>query len=251
MPKQNRQSTRDRQSERKDKASYSSKVAFQPTNDWKLDWFTPTKKQMDIVDAMHEYDLTLVQAPSGCGKSSVAIWKALNDLKQGHYRKILFLKNPTEVGDDMIGYLKGEATDKLKVHFAEMKRIFLQFISRGKLEADESKGTIEFSIPNFQLGSTHENTLIIIDEAQTMSPSTLKLLIERTGEGSRVVVLGDYKQRYSIKKREDGFTDLIEKVTEVIDGERVSIEDLIEYVELSTDENQRSALSKRITELYA
>ncbi|MBS3974733.1 MAG: hypothetical protein KGZ89_07710, partial [Actinobacteria bacterium] len=59
-------------------------------------------------------------------------------------------------------------------------------------------------------------------------------------------------QRYSVKKRDDGFSDLISKVTEQAeDGFVESTQELIHYVKLTTDENQRSELSKLITELYA
>lgn len=247
MPKQNRQSRLDRQD--KKQSSYQEKVPV--NNDWKLDWFVPTEAQEEIIYGMNNHDLTIVDAPSGCGKTSVAVWKALNDLKQGHYRKIVFVKNPTEAGDDMIGYLKGEVQDKLAAHFMEMKRLFLNFVSAGKLDSDEGK-KIEFTVPNFLLGSSLTDSLIIVDEGQTFSPNTMKLVLERAGENSRVVVCGDSRQRYSVKFREDGFSDLISKVTESTeDGEVESNQELVHYVKLTTDENQRSELSKLITELYA
>lgn len=248
MPKQNRRDRIDRKAA-KVHSAYQEKAVI--NNDWKLDWFIPSEAQEEIVYGMDRHDLTIVDGPSGTGKTSTAVWKALMDLKQGHYRKIVFIKNPTEAGDDMIGYLKGEVQDKLAVHFSEMKRIFLNFVSKGKLESDE--GTrLEFTIPNYLLGTTFDDSIIIVDEGQTFSPNTMKLVLERAGEGSRVVVCGDSRQRYSVKKRDDGFSDLISKVTvQSEDGFIESNHELIHYVKLTTDENQRSELSKLITELYA
>lgn len=251
MGKSNRQRVQDNKAT-KPSSKYAEKVVqFQASNDWKLDWFVPTEKQQEIITSMQEYPMTIVKGPSGTGKTSTVLNKSLRWLKDGTFKRIVFIKNPTEAGDDQIGYLKGEQEDKLKAHFNETRRIFLSFISKGKLECDESAGKIEFTIPNFLLGATIDDAIIIIDEAQTMSPNTLKLLMERTGLNSIVVVMGDPRQTYSVKKREDGFSDLISKVTEQDEEGVYSIEPLMGYVELSTDENKRSEISKRITELYA
>lgn len=249
MGKINRQQVQDNKARKK---SYADKVVYMPNNDLKLDWFNPEGDQNLIIESMQNNLLTCVDGPSGTGKTSTVVWKALQWVKDGTFQRIFFIKNPTEAGDDQIGYLKGEAEDKLKAHFHETRRIFLNFLSKGKLETDESSGKIEMTIPNFLLGATLDNAIIIIDEGQTMSPDTIKLLVERCGSNSIVVVLGDSRQRYSVKKREDGFADLISKITaEDEEGKRVSTESIMGYVKLTTEDNKRSELSKRITELYA
>lgn len=217
---------------------------------YNLGWFKPVLSQPLIVQAMEERDLVLCDAPSGCGKSSTIIWKALQELQSGYYESIILIKNPTEAGDDLLGYLPGEAESKLELHFTSMKGIFHDFMSPGKLESDIKNKKIILSIPNFVLGATFYNSLIIIEEAQTMSPNTIKLLTERCGEGSRVVIAGDSKQRYSVKKREDGFRDLINRVTGDYHGQRESKYDNVGYIRMETNNNMRSSLSRFITEIY-
>ena len=78
---------------------------------YNLSWFKPSGRQQDIVDAIDQYDWVGVQAPSGCGKTTTVVWKALNLLGKG-YRKIVFVKNPTEAGDDQIGFLTGNEGSK-------------------------------------------------------------------------------------------------------------------------------------------
>jgi len=252
MGKSNRQRVQDNKAVKAGSKYQEKVVQFQASNDWKLDWFIPEGNQPLIVESMRKNPLTIVKGPSGTGKTSTVLNEALKYLKDGEFSRIVFVKNPTEAGDDQIGYLKGEQEDKLKAHFHETRRIFLSFLSKGKLECDEAKGKIEFAIPNFLLGATIDNAVLILDETQTMSPGTLKLLMERAGMNTIVIVMGDSRQAYSVKKREDGFADLISKVTERnSDGELESTEELMGFVELTTDDNKRSALSKRITELYA
>ena len=79
------------------------------SQDFDLDWFKPTDTQKDIIMSMCCNDLTAVQGSSGTGKSTTVIWQALQDMKRGMYKKVLFIKTPSEQGDDQIGYLSGDA----------------------------------------------------------------------------------------------------------------------------------------------
>ena len=220
------------------------------TEKYNLNWFKPVGRQQDIVDAIDQYDWVGVKAPSGCGKTTTVVWKALNLLGKG-YRKIVFVKNPTEAGDDQIGYLTGNESSKLEPHFDSMRGVFLDFMNKEKLESDEKNGNIQFKIPNFLLGATLSDAIVILDECQTYSPNTLKLLMERVDDSCKLIVLGDHNQRYSVKKREDGFTDLLNRITDVDSQGRYSTEPLFKYVEMTTNENKRGAISKRVTEIYS
>ena len=217
---------------------------------FELSWFSPVGEQQKIVDSMDCHDLTIVDSPSGTGKSSTVLWKALSDYQRGVFDKIYLIKNPTEAGDDQIGFLPSSAEDKISVHMEAMKSIFYQFVSKEKLENDIKTGNIILTIPNFLLGTTIDSSVIILEEAQTMSPNTVKLISERAGHGSIVVVVGDSKQRYSVKKREDGLNDLISRVTTEVDGVKVSKYDNTGYIKMTSDNNMRSSLSKFITEIY-
>lgn len=267
MRKKNRKNKQDRHEERLQRgneqlAADNRKKQFD--NDWKLDWFTPLGKQQDIVDAIlskDEYDeegnqtsfekvFCTIQGSSGVGKTTTALHSALSLLKTGEYRQLIFAKNPTEVGDDKIGFLSGSETDKLQAHYDTTKRIFHEFMSPQKLENDLGSGKIRLTIPNFLLGATFDYSIVIMDECQTMSPSTMKLLLERCGVGTKYIIMGDSKQNYSISKRKDGFRDFVEQVTKEYQGERESISELVSYTRLTSDENQRSEGSKFITKLY-
>lgn len=252
MAKVNKRVTRSAKQENGESRVIDKKYAFTQNNDWKLDQFHPTKAQKKIVESLYQNPLTIVQAPSGCGKSSVVLHTALKEYRLGNYSKIILVKNPTEAGDDMLGYLKGDMNDKLAAHMHSMKGIFLQFMSANKLENDISSGNIVLTIPNYLLGSTIDNAFILIEEAQTMSPQTLKLIMERAGANTTVAVVGDKRQTYSIKKREDGLSDLVNRVTYInYDLRMVRPNMPIGYVELDSSENQRSELSRFVVDLYA
>lgn len=230
-------------------AIFSEQAAASLDSD--LSWFKPTEAQKEITLSMCCNELTAVQGSSGTGKSTTAIWQALQDLKRGMYDKILFIKTPNESGSDTIGYLSGDADQKLEVHFDAMRSIFHTFMKKEKLKFEEKRGRIEFTIPNFIQGRTFDRTLMIIDEMQSINRDTSKLLLERAGIDTRIVVLGDKNQRYSAKKRDDGFTDFVSRITvEDEDGELQSKEPTMGYIKLTAKDNMRSELSKRVVELY-
>lgn len=232
----------------------STYVAKNSNEKYRLGDFKPRGKQQLLVNEIDRYQGVVVQGSSGVGKTSCVVWKGLS-LLGTKYKHIVFIKNPTEAGDDQIGFLTGDAESKLQAHFDSMRGVFLNFMSKEKLASDEKNGNIKFSIPNFMLGCTISSSYVILDESQTYSPSTMKLLLERIDDTCCVCILGDKQQTYSVKKRKDGFTDFIHKITdvEVVDGKEVrySVEPLFTYIELTSSENQRGELSKRITELYS
>lgn len=219
-------------------------------NDWKLDWFTPKGRQVDILSAIEENTFTIIDGPSGSGKTSCALYKALCEMKDRQFRQLIFVKNPTECGDDKIGYLTGSEQDKLQAHYETTKRIFHNFVSKEKLENDIRQDRIRLTIPNFLLGATFDNAIVIIDEAQVMSIGTMKLLLERIGKNSKYIILGDAAQRYAQSKRNDGFSDFIKRVTHENYGVRFSSYPSIEYIKLTIDENMRSEGSKLINKIY-
>jgi predicted ribonuclease YlaK len=53
---------------------------------------------------------------------------------------------------------------------------------------------VEMSFSGFMRGRSFTNTLILIDEAQNFLPYELKTILERAGEGCKVIVMGDPAQ---------------------------------------------------------
>lgn len=213
-------------------------------------WFKPTEAQSAINESLATNHLSLIQGSSGVGKSTCVIAYALKKLGAGEFRQIVFLKSPTESSDDAIGFLPNSANEKIGVHLEATRSIFREFMSKAKLELEEKRGKIILTIPNFVQGITWTDTFLIVDEAQQISPPILKLILERCGEGTVCAVMGDKAQCYAYKKRANGFTDLVEKITTVVEDKRVSKEELIGYVELKPKDNMRSDLSRRIVEIY-
>ena len=162
--------------------------------------FHPSKWQKECLDVINEHKITFVDSSAGVGKTSVALFYACQQYLADVNKKIVFVRTPAEVGKDRIGFLPGAATtgmeDKLGPHFESTKALLVDFIGKGKMEADEGK-RIFFTIPNFALGKTFTDTVYILDECQLLEPLILKLLLERIGMGTQCIVLGSSGQMYA------------------------------------------------------
>jgi phosphate starvation-inducible PhoH-like protein len=76
-------------------------------------------------------------------------------------------------------------------------------------------GTIEILPIKFALGATLDNSIIIVDEAQQISKDNLRTLITRIGQGSKMIFLGDVKQKSVNKREKSALEILIEHFGEV------------------------------------
>lgn len=63
-----------------------------------------------------------------------------------------------------------------------------------KLEELMNFGVIEIAPLTFIRGRSIPNQFIIIDEAQQVTKEEMKTILTRAGEGSKVVLTGDYNQ---------------------------------------------------------
>jgi phosphate starvation-inducible PhoH-like protein len=57
-----------------------------------------------------------------------------------------------------------------------------------------TEGVIETSPLAYMRGRTFKNAVIIADEMQNATPSQMKMLLTRLGQGSKMIVTGDLQQ---------------------------------------------------------
>ncbi len=148
--------------------------------------------------------------------------------KVGFFDKIILLK-PTEIFGGKrrdVGALPGDLYQKLKPHLGSYIDAhkesclsecmpFEELLLHPKFENDfggprskefkdikiknlahlpANSEVIEMTYSGHVRGRSFRNTLILIDEAQNFTPYELKTIIERTGEGCKVIVMGDPAQ---------------------------------------------------------
>lgn len=246
MSKQPRRMTR------KDKATNvaptNAKFAQENTNKL-MQTFSPTPAQKTLINKIRQNTLCFVDSEAGVGKTSATLHYFCQEYLANPHKQIVIVRTPVEIGGDKIGYLPNSLEAKLEIHFASAKQILEQFLGKGRVEAD--MGTrIHFKIPNYMLGSTMEDCLILIDEAQQLQPMILKLLLERTGKDSKVVIAGCSNQLYSTGKDRNALSDAIKRFFKVEDGELVPRFDDVGIHKFEINDVMRSEIVKTVIRAY-
>jgi phosphate starvation-inducible PhoH-like protein len=72
--------------------------------------------------------------------------------------------------------------------------VFQEYYHTRQIAEMLEEGIIEISPLAYMRGRTFKNAFIVADEMQNATPSQMKMLLTRLGEGSRMVVTGDLNQ---------------------------------------------------------
>ena len=177
----------------------------------KLNTFQPTPKQWELIDKISENTATFISAPAATGKTATTLWYFCKQYLRDPSLEIIVTRTPAEAGKDKIGALPNSLHEKCEPHFASTKKLLEQFLGKEKVNADIGK-RIHFTIPNFTLGATFDNKLWLIDEAQLLQPIIMKLLLERIGKNTKVVVSGSASQIYTGDKDRNGMMDAMKRL---------------------------------------
>ncbi|MDG4813344.1 PhoH family protein [Hydrogenovibrio sp. 3SP14C1] len=147
-------------------------------------------------------DFVSLLGTAGTGKTLLALAAALEQtLDEGIYNEIIMTRATIPIGDD-IGFLPGTEEEKMTPWMgALMDNLEVLTHSDGHITDWEKESTqellnkrIKIKSLNFMRGRTFQNKFIIIDESQNLTPKQMKTLITRSGEGTKIVCLGNIGQ---------------------------------------------------------
>lgn len=158
------------------------------------------KEQSCFVDSMLRPSIQAVTCTglSGTGKTLMAIASAFELLQSqtNPIEQIVLCKPFYRVGNsDAVGTLPGEVADKIGPYIEHFKPLIK------KMGYDDAyagvmikRGVIRFEPIEFMRGKTYENAFIVVDEAQSLTWTEIYTILSRTGQGSKIVFLGDLNQ---------------------------------------------------------
>ena len=144
-------------------------------------------------------DLAVLTGSAGSGKTLIALACALEMvIEQRRYNKIIVTRSTPPVAEE-IGFLPGDEEEKMTPWLSAISDNL-----EAMHEQDEKpqssvkyaieKGNIQFKSLNFIRGRSIQNAIVLIDEAQNLTPSQLKTILTRSGKGTKMVCLGNLAQ---------------------------------------------------------
>jgi PhoH-like ATPase len=148
-----------------------------------------------------EIDFVTILGPAGTGKTLLTLAAGLTQtLEQNRYNEIIMTRVTIPLGED-IGFLPGTEEEKMEPWMGALMDN-LEVLTKSQeggnwgraATNDLLRNRIKIRSLNFMRGRTFLNRLIIIDEAQNLTPKQMKALVTRAGPGTKLVCLGNIAQ---------------------------------------------------------
>ena len=178
--------------------------------------------------------------PAGTGKTLLACQVGSKALASGQVQRLI-LTRPAVSVDEQHGFLPGNLNTKMEPWTRPMFDALSRYWSGKKIQDMMLDQRIEVCPLAYMRGRTFDNAWIIGDEMQNSTPSQMKMLLTRIGEGSKMVIAGDGNQ-HDRGFEDNGLADLVGR----IDPESESIKHLM----FSDDDVVRAEVIKEILKMY-
>ncbi len=182
---------------------------------------TPRNKEQSLaIDMIMDPKLDMISlvGSAGTGKSVLTLSCALQLVIANKDFEKMVIYRPVEAVGKEIGFLPGSVSEKLEPYFQAVLDNFGLLLSKQKqwkkdLEMWQKNGKLEFGALAYLRGRSISNALIIIDEVQNLDKETIKTILTRAGENSKLILLGDIDQidNRDLDASNNGLTYVIDK----------------------------------------
>jgi len=177
---------------------------------------------------------------AGTGKSALALCAGLEAvLEKQQHRKIMVFRPLYAVGGQELGYLPGDAQEKMNPWGQAVFDTLGALVSENVLDEVVERGILEVLPLTHIRGRSLHDAFVIVDEAQSLERNVLLTVLSRIGQNSRVVLTHDVAQRDNLRVgRHDGVASVIE----TLKGHPL-------FAHITLTRSERSAIAALVTEL--
>lgn len=195
--------------------------------------------QRCALDILNNQDITIaaILGGYGSGKTFLSLQMALYNVNEkGNQSKILGVRSPQGEGKE-VGFLPGDLTSKIQGFFEPLT----QQLNGGEFELESLKqrGVLDCNIPFYMKGTTYNDTIMVVDEAEDLDEKQIRLVGTRVGSNSRIYFAGDYKQSVVNATKNNGLI----KMCNEFKGNR-------QFATIYLGEDVRSSTSKMFANLF-
>ncbi len=163
-----------------------------------------SKEQQFALDLLLDPDVRVValDGMAGTGKTIMALAAGLEMVMEARtYDKVAVYRPIVPVGKAELGFLPGSLDEKLHPWMTAVTDALVALTERcshadARAVIDEmtSRDKLSLEAVTYLRGRSLHGTYVLVDEAQNLEPTTLKTILTRIGEGTKVVFTGDTSQ---------------------------------------------------------
>lgn len=164
-----------------------------------------TENQQKFFDAYKrgDYFIGLLGSP-GVGKTFLGLYRAIEEVldKSNPFEHVVVVRSAVQVRDQ--GFVPGTLEEKMEIYEVPYKEICETLFGRKDAwDRLKEQGHARFISTTAIRGISIDNSIIIVDECQSMTFHELSSVISRVGHRSKIIFIGDLKQNDLIKSRND------------------------------------------------
>ncbi len=177
---------------------------------------------------------------AGTGKSALALCAGLEAvLEKQQHKKIMVFRPLYAVGGQELGFLPGDASEKMNPWAQAVFDTLGSVVSQNVLDEVVERGLLEVLPLTHIRGRSLHDAFVIVDEAQSLERNVLLTVLSRIGQNSRVVLTHDVAQRDNLRVgRHDGVASVIE----TLKGHAL-------FGHITLTRSERSAIAALVTEM--
>ncbi|MFD1714324.1 PhoH family protein [Amnibacterium flavum] len=199
-------------------------------------------EQRLAIDMLLDQEIGIVSlgGRAGTGKSALALCAALESvLEKQQHRKIMVFRPLYAVGGQELGFLPGDANEKMTPWGQAVFDTLGALVSQNVLDEVVERGILEVLPLTHIRGRSLHDAFVIVDEAQSLERNVLLTVLSRIGQNSRVVLTHDVAQRDNLRVgRHDGVASVIE----TLKGHPL-------FGHITLTRSERSAIAALVTEM--
>jgi phosphate starvation-inducible PhoH-like protein len=181
---------------RKKRQSQTSEIQYE-----KKPFQFRNQKQREYYNLLKQKDIVFVTGMPGTAKTLIALYYAIELLDQDKIEKIYVARPRVGIqGESEIGILPGSLEEKTAPYLLAIQDCLSVFLSKGRVDyligqRGKTNAPLEYIPLDYLRGRTLSNCVVIIDEAQNITSFAMYTVLSRIGEGGKIFVTGDKKQR--------------------------------------------------------
>ena len=163
-----------------------------------------SKEQRFALELLLDPDIAVIalDGRAGTGKTILAVAAGLEQVvERNHYERLAVYRPLVPVGRADVGFLPGGLDEKLDPWMAAIHDAVVALTDRGNITdardmVDEltTRGKLSLESVTFLRGRSLQRQFVVIDEAQNLEPTTLRTILTRVGDGTKVIFTGDTSQ---------------------------------------------------------
>ena len=149
-----------------------------------------------------EVSVVALDGRAGTGKTLLAIAAGLEHVVERRgYERLAIYRPLVPVGRADVGFLPGGLDEKLDPWMSAIHDSIVALTdqrnsrdARTLMEELTTRGQLSLESVTFLRGRSLHRQFVVVDEAQNLEPTTLKTILTRIGDGTKVVFTGDTSQ---------------------------------------------------------